>query len=360
MTAVGTNFWCEKPAGGYPLWTRHLAASQPRRLTLKPERIKKIAGSSCPDVLIVSNELDVSVDWVVRELRNRSVSYFRLNTERLPEFAIVIEPSREVWAMSRGETSYDLSHVRHVWYRRPDPPRLATLHLTTGELTMAREQWGAVVSGLRSLPMARWMNLPERNAAAESKILQLRLATSLGFKVPKTVITNSRDNALRLMDDEVDQVVIKALQAPLLPSKDGSSFVFTERLERSSLSEAAAVEPVPFIVQQEIDPKEDVRVTVVERKAVAAAPVDQTSEVDWRVARPLPAFRPHEAPDEILERCIEMVHELGLRFGALDFARTNDGEYFFLEINPNGEWGWLNKTDGLPIATLITDALTRP
>ena len=325
---------------------------------MKPERIKRIAGSAYPDVLIVSNELDVSVDWVVRELRDRSISYFRLNTERLPEFAIVIEPSREVWAMSRGATSYDLSQVRHVWYRRPDLPKSDTLHLNNGELTMAREQWGAIVSGLRSLPEARWMNLPERNAAAESKILQLRLATSLGFKVPRTLITNSREDALRLMDDEGNRVVIKALQAPLLPSKDGSSFVFTERLERSSLLEAAAVEPVPFIVQQEIDPKEDVRVTVVDGKAVAATPVDQTTEIDWRVARPLPAFRPHEASDEILERCVELVRELGLRFGALDLARANDGEYFFLEINPNGEWGWLNKEDELPIATLIADALT--
>jgi len=327
---------------------------------LRPERTKRIAGSSCPEVLIVSNELDVSIDWVVRELRDRSVQYLRLNTERLSEYAVVIDPIYGRWTMSRDGISNDLSQVRHVWYRRPEPPDLAAQHLTSGEISMAREQWGAIVNGLRSLPRARWMNLPERNMVAESKILQLHLATSLGFKVPKTIITNSRDDALRLMDDQGSRVVVKALQTPLLPSDDGSSFVFTERLERSSLLAAAVVEPVPFIIQQEIDPKEDVRVTVIDRTAVAAAPVHQASEVDWRAARPPPAFRPYDASDEVLKRSIVIVRELGLRFGALDFARTHDGEYFFLEINPNGEWGWLNKPDGLPIATLIADALTRP
>ncbi|MCZ3387408.1 MAG: hypothetical protein LH630_10710 [Actinomycetia bacterium] len=48
---------------------------------------------------------------------------------------------------------------------------------------------------------------------------------------------------------------------------------------------------------------------------------------------------------------------MSLEFGAIDLALNGDG-YSFLEINPNGEWGWLQKTVGLPIAETLVDLLT--
>jgi glutathione synthase/RimK-type ligase-like ATP-grasp enzyme len=49
--------------------------------------------------------------------------------------------------------------------------------------------------------------------------------------------------------------------------------------------------------------------------------------------------------------------ELGMQYGAFDFIETPEGEHVFLEVNPSGEWGMLEKDLGYPISEAIADAL---
>ena len=47
----------------------------------------------------------------------------------------------------------------------------------------------------------------------------------------------------------------------------------------------------------------------------------------------------------------------GLSFGAVDMIRQPNGTYVFLEVNPSGEWGMLEKELGYPIAATIAKSL---
>lgn len=78
--------------------------------------------------------------------------------------------------------------------------------------------------------------------------------------------------------------------------------------------------------------------------------------MDWRTLKDNMGIKACSIPDHIASKCVRYVSELGLVFGAIDLVRSDD-EYYFLEINPNGEWGWLQKNPGLPIAESITDRL---
>ena len=53
-----------------------------------------------------------------------------------------------------------------------------------------------------------------------------------------------------------------------------------------------------------------------------------------------------------------LLGRLDLPFGAFDFAVTPDEEWVFLEINPNGQWGWIEDHTGLHITDAIVDHLT--
>jgi glutathione synthase/RimK-type ligase-like ATP-grasp enzyme len=55
-----------------------------------------------------------------------------------------------------------------------------------------------------------------------------------------------------------------------------------------------------------------------------------------------------------------LMTELGLVFGAIDLICTPAGEYVFLEVNPGGEWGMLERDLRLPIADAIARALLVP
>ena len=77
--------------------------------------------------------------------------------------------------------------------------------------------------------------------------------------------------------------------------------------------------------------------------------------IDWRLADQRD-FRSHDLPVDQQEACRDLIQRLGLWFGAIDLAVNGDG-YWFLELNQNGEWGWLQATVGLPIVDAIVEEL---
>ncbi len=71
---------------------------------------------------------------------------------------------------------------------------------------------------------------------------------------------------------------------------------------------------------------------------------DVDSQFDWR--RGETARLRHELhvlPPAVEVQCVTLVRALGLAFGAIDLILTPDGEYVFLEINPNGQWAWIQQ-----------------
>ena len=47
------------------------------------------------------------------------------------------------------------------------------------------------------------------------------------------------------------------------------------------------------------------------------------------------------------------MRDFELKFGAFDFIVNKSDEWIFLEINPNGQWLWLEKILDIPISECI-------
>lgn len=78
--------------------------------------------------------------------------------------------------------------------------------------------------------------------------------------------------------------------------------------------------------------------------------------LDWRTQKDGLQFVPCCLPAHVENLCRVYVKQSGLIFGAIDLIESND-VFVFLEINPNGEWGWLQKPMGLPIAETLCDLM---
>jgi glutathione synthase/RimK-type ligase-like ATP-grasp enzyme len=115
------------------------------------------------------------------------------------------------------------------------------------------------------------------------------------------------------------------------------------------------------IFQQYVPKRVELRVTVVGRRVFAAEIDSQASRStrhDWRhYDDPNVQYRIHTLPPEMARACVRLVEALGLSFGAIDLIQTPEGKYVFLEINPNGQWGWIEDLTGLPISDAIADWL---
>jgi hypothetical protein len=312
-------------------------------------------------ILILANKWDLTVDLVVLELRRRNLLFVRLNTEDLPRWSAVARfPEKSILLRSDDGTSFTLSDVQAVWNRRPghvfddlppeERPSMATQKFVT-------DQWFAWLESLQLRDGIRWVNHPTANGLMENKLRQLKLATELGFSIPDTLITNNSVEVQSWLSQLDGQAICKALYSPLIEEPTEDRFIFTNLLESVPDDFAESLRVAPAIFQRALLPKADYRVTVVGSR-VFAAKVDLSEVIlDWRTAKSDVNFTLYDLPAAVQKQCRQYVAVAGLSFGAIDLVESN-GEFYFLEINPNGEWGWLERPHGIPICAALCDLLS--
>jgi glutathione synthase/RimK-type ligase-like ATP-grasp enzyme len=306
-----------------------------------------------PAVLVVSNEQDVGADHLIHELGTRGVPVVRFNTERSPSWSLSLRPGRS-WHCRGPARELRSADCVGVWWRRPEVPLPPP---GTGAATQSvADQWFAFLAALATVPGPRWVSDPAQIRVAENKARQLRAAAEVDLRVPETVWTNCVDEARQFLN-ETPQAVVKPVASAGWHSDGTEHFVYTAPVTATALPERAGLASAPVCFQHRIAPKRDVRVTVVGEEVLAAArQASLTSEpLDWRLGKPA-HWAAYDLPAAVAASCRDLVRSLGLSFAGIDFALDEHGEHWFLEVNPNGEWGWLQGS-GLPVAQALADAL---
>jgi hypothetical protein len=287
-------------------------------------------------VLIVSHERDVDADRVVRALAHRGVRVVRLNTERFPAWRIELRPGRR-WTVARAERHLASDECTGVWWRRPEPapPPVGT---PPGEWEAVTRQAMALMRGMQHVPGPTWVSRPTAIRAAEDKALQLAAAAGVGFDVPTTTWTNDIAAAEVQLAEHNGVGIVKSPATAYWENDEGiSHFVFAHPVAVTDLPAPGRLAAAPLAFQQRIEPKRDVRVTVVGDAAFAAVTDDaRTDEPDWRLAEET-TWTPYELPDDVRGHCVALVRQLGLRFSGIDLLVDADDRHWFCELNPNGE-----------------------
>ena len=246
-----------------------------------------------------------------------------------------------------------------MWYRRPVAPR--PNGDDPGEPFGVQESQAAL-ENLWSRLECTWISPPERIRAATPRLMQLRTAAALGLDVLPTLLTNDRDEASAFIRSH-GSVVIKPIGIGLVPQTSTATMrmVFTQILAPEDIDAClTSLRSAPVLLQQLAPKRVDLRVTVVgERVFATEIETPPDAPIDWRaVDDDQLRHRPHELPAGLEQTIVVLVRRLGLAFGALDFVLTPDGRYVFLEINPNGQWAWIEQVLGTPIAAALVDELT--
>jgi hypothetical protein len=310
-------------------------------------------------VLIVTASYDIGAEYVIKALRQRGTLVFRLNTDQFPsQVKASFEPPEDL-RLSAGDETLLGTSVKSVWYRRHVSPELPA-KVKTGVRDFCERESRAFLDGvLAALPVERWMSLPQAIARAERKPYQLAMAARLGFRIPDTVITNDQSAVFDIAKRH--QLVAKAVSSGYIASPRGNRAIFTSALQSGDLEDLSGLALAPVTFQTLVDKVSDIRVTVVADEVFAAEILSQereSSRIDWRATDdPNLPHRKHELPPEVASLCREVVKRLGLVFGAIDLALKSDGTYIFFEINPNGEWLWLEDQLGFPISDRIAQWL---
>ena len=172
---------------------------------------------------------------------------------------------------------------------------------------------------------------------AENKLIQHKIAQSLGFTLPKTYIGNNKDEVLNLFGEKV---LFKPLQSQGVAD---NSFVGPTLIKRQELLELTIVS-LPGIFQNFIEKKYEVRIALWEDDYASCkiSPNSGAYGFDWRIWPKeefcVELFSP---PDNLIFLCRKMLKSLNLNFGVFDFIMGKDNNLYFLEVNPAGSYLFL-------------------
>ncbi|NBD12966.1 hypothetical protein [Corallococcus silvisoli] len=319
-------------------------------------------------ILIVTSRGDAHALVAERAFQKKGAPFCTWYTDdQPPTLTMAFQPGR---ARPAGILMCDgkqiaLDDIRTLWHRKPRPmqppaalsPRLIQEgQLETGE-------------GLRALFLHLedrfWVNPPwhERELAL-SKVHQLEAASVLGFRVPRTLLTNDPRELQEFYRRCGGEVIYKLVSGVAIPGMTQSGRVlYTTKLTPRHLADVERLVAAPGLFQEYVPKRAELRVNVIGRKVFATLIDSQQAEesrVDWRRGQDRGLrFQSHELPPSIEERCRAFTRSLGLAFGALDLILTPDGDYVLLEINPAGQWLWIERETQQPLLDNFTEMLVQ-
>lgn len=301
-------------------------------------------------VLIVTNKEDIVSDIVLLSIQELGGEVLRLNTE--DSYRLTVDRSKNApsWSVTQGDRRASSQEVTGVWYRRPVLQEADRWPESIAEFVA--DQWFEALRGLSSIPGPTWVNNPFCAARAENKLIQMEAARRCGLQTPSTIVTSDVEAISSAFQTLGSPCVVKALTSPWMPSSN--EFVFTSELGATDTLDPAAVAAAPFIVQKRLSPKQDIRVTIIGTEIYAASVTSYL--LDWRRDESQLEWTETELPQELQNQLRALCVHLGLEFGAIDLVAFQ-GDYYFLEINPSGEWSWLEGQTGMPLAKSLAKLL---
>jgi len=302
-------------------------------------------------ILIITHKTDFTADFVINKLNKNNIRFNRFNCEDLFINDYTLKFDNGFRYRLLGEQSFS-----SVWFRRTKHPVLSGLNYEDTLYLVGETD--SFLKNLYCSISAKWLSNPYAVYNAENKLLQLQVAQQIGFTIPKTIITNSKTDLVNFYYSNNRNIIVKPLYQNRIDYKSKSAFIFTNKVPQHLIDNIEKYDLTPCIFQQNISKDYELRVTVVNHKVFSAAVYSQTDAAtkdDWRKKK-LNFYR-KDIPDDIQSLCIQLTKQLGLEFGAIDLIKTIEGDYIFLEINPNGQWVWIETQTGLKISDEIINYL---
>lgn len=271
------------------------------------------------------------------------------------------EDGISLWSDSDGASvrigGTTINRLNSVWYRRPLPyrldPRISqdAKSFVEVELKEAYVSTAAVLNERASFIVGRI-----ENRVPSAKGHQLLVAQKCGFRTPRTIISNQYDQVIDFARRH-KRLAVKHFAPHYWLRRDGSSsrYVQTSLVEDSASFKRESIQATPCIYQEFLEKQYELRVTIIGDRIYAAKIGSRSGAgfVDWRFEAFSGDFQmtPHQLDETTEARILALMKQLGIHYGCMDLIVTPDDELYFLEVNPGGQFLFVE--DALPEYDLL-------
>ncbi len=300
-----------------------------------------------------------NVDLFSAYLKSKNIPFFRLNSDHI----------NHLQKISIGQDSFELtdeqgntvssSDIKGVWNRKawsitvPEDMDEDYQRIFINEYSCLRYN---LITTLEHLP---WINPYEAEKKIDgNKIHQLMIARKHQLCVPETLFSNDAEKITSFFYRHCNGKAVAKLHGVMSKSMVGEHMLSTMIIDEDSLESIEDIAYCPMIFQPYIEKSYELRIVYVDG-VFFTGKINNSENADWRIANSHYSWSAYELPEDICRNLSAMMREMGLCLGAIDMIRGKDGNYYFLEVNPQGEWGMLQKELNFPIAETIADYLIK-
>jgi len=302
-------------------------------------------------ILLITHQKDnFSIEKVSNYLNELGAEVVRFNSDLYPS-AITVSQSfnnrgiKTIIEIDNKE--YLLNEFEAIWYRRLFLGQALDPNIPKDYRNPILEESRRVIYGIMETTDVFKLDDYRTVRRTSDKHLQLKTALECGLSIPNTLVTNSANELTRFYN-KIPTGIISKMQSSFAIYEDGKeNVVFTNTVEPQHMINLEGLQISPMKFQEKIEKRLELRVTVVGDEIFCFSIDSQAmdgAQIDWRKkgGALLNKWKSHKLPKGLEKQLLQLMDILGLNYGAMDLILTPENEYVFLEVNPVGEFFWLD------------------
>ena len=313
------------------------------------------------DFLILGTIRDPHVKWVTSHLEELGVSSIIMDALESTPFSFEFHENGDSHFVIDEKV---ISNEIVIWNRTKlyeGSPFYFEIH--DPYASFKAPEWNAAYRLINTYYYDRVLNNPISRAFL-LKPYQQMVAAKLGFKTPETLISNRKNDLLNFIDCN-NSVIMKGISGCRIEKRDEESQaplnLMTMMVNRADINKASEkeLEICPSLMQTNIKKKYELRIVVIDREIFAFKIPSQDFEytsTDWRYGNHSLPFTLVEIEEELQEKILIFMREMQLFSGSIDLIKDINNQYWFLECNQDGQWGWLDMTVNQKISKAFANA----
>jgi len=323
-------------------------------------------------ILILSQKSDISTNRVIDYLLSYKKKFYRINidSDKLVDVCLHFENGKvaKFILYFEGREPLDLNDIYSCWYRRggipmfPLPEMQNIYDLFKSEKISLKSREHLFEESRELHEYIHWFieNNSEKIIGRQStahinKLKQLSLASECGLLIPETKILTNFKNVKK------NKIITKSIQDILHAQDEKHRYMyFTEDVPEDDINDTNQFYPSLF--QDKIEKQYEIRIFYLHGVCYSMAifsQKDTKTQTDFRkynFEKPNRTVR-YKLPADIEQKIISFMNKINLNCGSLDFIYTM-GKYYFLEVNPVGQFGWVSQSCSYNLESKIAEYLS--
>ena len=237
-----------------------------------------------------------------------------------------------------------LNSLSVIWWRRTRITKVLPVEYSD---FIAKESQDFIEGAFRTCVRGAFVNHPDAAIRASNKIIQMSTARKLGLRTADTIYTCNPEEIERFIEKH-ERVIVKAISG-----RHGKSLL-TQMVTPEMLKEIASLSACPACYQEFIDGNRHIRIVLAGRYWDAVEML--TESVDSRTGYMSESVKT-DIPAAVVVKLQEYLSALGLTMGVIDMKVGGCGEYFFLEVNQQGQFVHLDAISGTDCVGVVSRCL---